>query len=260
MRVDLHNHTPLCNHAKGSPKEYIQRAIELGIDVYGFSDHNPMDFDTKYRMSIDDCESYESDILSLKEIYKNDIEILLAYEVDYLREYIPNRVLNANVDYLIGSVHFINKWGFDNPEFIREYESRDIDKIWEDYFDMIKSMAKSDKFDVVGHLDLIKVFKFFPNKDIKSIALPALKEIRKSNMAIELNSAGLRKPVKEQYPSRELLELAYELDIPITFSSDAHSVEQIGFGYEDTKRVAQEVGYDRCVYFKQKEMIFIKID
>jgi histidinol-phosphatase (PHP family) len=260
MRVDLHNHTPLCNHAEGEPRDYIQRAIEIGIDVYGFSDHNPMEWDKKYRMSLDDCDKYEDSIKSLKREFEDKIEILLAYEVDFLKEYIPNRVLESKVDYLIGSVHFIDKWGFDNPEFIGEYQKKDIDKIWEDYFSMIEQLADYGKFDVVGHLDLIKVFKFYPKKDIKIIAQNALKKIKKANMAIEINSAGLRKPVKEQYPSRELLELAYELDIPITFSSDAHSIDQIGFGYEEVKSLVKSIGYVKSVYFREKEMIFTNID
>ena len=122
MRVDLHNHTTLCNHASGSSEEYILRAIELGIDVYGFSDHAPMNFDPKYRMDISQKALYEKEVLDLKAKYKNDINILLGYEVDYLDGYILDEVINAKVDYLIGSVHFLkNKndmWGFDNPEFI----------------------------------------------------------------------------------------------------------------------------------------------
>ncbi|MCK4440827.1 MAG: PHP domain-containing protein, partial [Sulfurovaceae bacterium] len=82
MRIDLHNHTILCNHATGTIEEYIQRAIELGVDIYGFSEHAPMDFDQYYRLSFEDMDRYEQDILKYKEIYQDDIEILLGYEVD----------------------------------------------------------------------------------------------------------------------------------------------------------------------------------
>ncbi len=178
---------------------------------------------------------------------------VLGYEVDYLKGYIDKRVIEAEVDYLIGSVHFLDKWGFDNPEFIGGWKSRDIDNIWQEYFDAIEAMAKTNYFNIVGHLDLIKVFKYLPKKDIKSIAQNALKAIKKSNMVIELNSAGLRKPIKELYPSKDLLELAYELNIPITFSSDAHSVEQIGFGYNEAKKLAKEIGYKEAVFFENRE-------
>lgn len=256
-RVDLHNHTTLCNHATGTTEEYIQRAIELKIDIFGFSEHAPMNFDEKYRLQLKDKEFYENDILSLKEKYKKDINILLGYEVDYLKgNYILPEIINSNVDYLIGSVHFINDgWGFDNPEFIGQYKNKNINTIWEDYFEAITNMAKSNMFNIVGHLDLIKVFKFLPTKEIKSIVKDALIQIKKSNMVVEINSAGYRKPIAEQYPSKELLELCYELNIPITFSSDAHSVDQVGLNYNRATSLAKEVGYTKCNYFQQKEMI-----
>ncbi len=253
MRIDLHNHTTRCNHAKGSMESYIERAIELGIDIYGFSEHAPMKFDEYYRLPFSEISIYENDVKKLQERYNNDIKILLGYEVDYMPNYIEERVVNAEVDYLIGSVHFLDKWGFDNPEFIDEYSKHNIDTIWQNYFDQIEAMAKSGKFDIVGHLDLIKIFNFIPKKDIRTIATPALKAIKKSNMVLELNSAGLRKPCREIYPSSPLLKLAYELDIPITFSSDAHAIGQVGFKYDETKKLAQSIGYTKAVTFEQRE-------
>ena len=262
MRVDLHNHTTLCNHAEGTVDEYIQRAIELGIDEYGFSDHAPMNYDPKYRMDISQKALYEKWVLDAKEKYKDKIKILLAYEVDYLDGYILDEVINAKVDYLIGSVHFLkNKndmWGFDNPEFIGVYESKDIDTIWLEYFDAIKSMAKTQLFDIVGHFDLIKVFRFLPKKDIRILANDALKQIKKSGMVLEINPAGLRKPIGETYPSKQLLELAYEMNIDITFGSDAHEIEQVGFKYDEVVSLAKEIGYTKCITFDNREKI--KID
>lgn len=258
MRIDLHNHTTRCNHAVGTMDEYIQRAIELDIDIYGFSEHAPMNFDKHYRLSFEEMHNYVQDVLQAKEKYKKDIKILLGYEVDYLKGYMDERVINADVDYMIGSVHFIDKWGFDNPEFIGGYEERNIDEIWQSYFDAIEAMAKTRYFDIVGHLDLIKVFKFMPTKDIRLIANNALKAIKKSGMVLELNAAGLRKPIQEIYPSPELLEMAYELDIPITFSSDAHDIEQIGFKYDEVIQLAKSIGYTQAVTFEQREKQLIK--
>lgn len=257
LRVDLHNHTTLCNHASGTVDEYLQRAIELGIDEYGFACHAPMNFDPKYRMKLEERVVYENWVNEAKEKYKNSIRVLLGYEVDYLKGFMLDEILNAKVDYLIGSVHFLqNKnemWGFDNPEFIGVYESVDIDKVWEEYFEAIKSMAKTNYFDIVGHLDLIKVFRFLPKKDVRLIAKDALKEIKKANMVLEINPAGLRKPIEQTYPSKELLEEAYSLGIDITFASDAHSVEHIGFGYLEATTLAKSVGYTKCVSFENRD-------
>jgi histidinol-phosphatase (PHP family) len=255
LRVDLHNHTTLCNHATGSMEEYILKAIELGIDIYGFSEHAPIkNFDDGYRLILKDKDLYENSIKKLQEKYQDKIKILLGYEVDYLKgDYLLDDIKNANVDYFIGSIHYLGDWGFDNPEFIGNYQNKDIDQVWEEYFEAVKQMVETKLFHIVGHLDLIKIFKYFPTKNIKSIAKEALEEIKKTNMAIEINTSGFRKPIKEQYPSAELLTMAYELDIPITFSSDAHSIEHIGYCYYEAITLAKQIGYKECVYFENKQ-------
>ncbi len=257
MRIDLHNHTYLCNHAEGEMEEYVLKAIELGIDVFGFSEHAPMkNFEDGYRLVLEEQDFYQNSVLGLKEKYKDKIDILLGYEVDYIEgDYLLDGIINAPVDYLIGSVHYLDSWGFDNPEFIGEYEKRDIDKIWEEYFQAMQKMARSGHFDIVGHFDLMKVFDFLPKKNMKELCFEALKEIKKANMAIEINSAGFRKAPQEQYPSREILSLAYDLNIPITFGSDAHKIEQIGLFYKEVTLLAHQVGYKSCISYKKREKI-----
>jgi len=258
MIVDLHNHTPLCNHAQGEIDDYINAAIKSGDSYFGFSDHAPMDFDPKYRMKFSEMQNYERDVLNAKEKYKDKIEILLGYEVDYLKNHMDKRVLNANVDYLIGSVHFLEGWGFDNPEFIGRWETQDIDEIWQKYFDTIEEMANSRLFDIVGHLDLIKVFKFMPKGNINKMAENALIAIKKAGMVLELNMSGYRKPVHEAYPSPSLVKQAYEFGIPITFASDAHEPEQVSLFEKEIVQMAKDIGYTECAYFKNRKMQLIK--
>ncbi|OHE17046.1 MAG: histidinol phosphate phosphatase [Sulfurimonas sp. RIFOXYD12_FULL_36_11] len=258
MIVDLHNHTKLCNHAEGEIFEYIEKAIECNIKHFGFSEHAPMNFDEKYRISFEQMREYEDAVLSAKKRYEEKIEILLGYEVDYLKGYLDERVLNADVDYLIGSIHFIEEWGFDNPEFIGNYENLDIDEIWQKYFDAIEEMANSRLFDIVAHIDLIKIFKFMPKKDIVDIARNALLAIKEANMSIELNVAGFRKPIGEAYPSLSLLQEAKKLDIPITFASDAHKPEQVGLYSEEALSMAKSAGYEECVLYRKREIEFVK--
>jgi histidinol-phosphatase (PHP family) len=257
MKVDLHNHTVLCNHAEGDLSLYIEAAIAQGIDKYGVSDHAPMLFDAKYRMSFEQMDEYRDMVRSVQAKYKDKIDVLFAYEVDYLPGYMDKRVLEADVDYLIGSAHFIDKWGFDNPEFIGKYEGADINTIWQEYFDLIRDMAQTGYFDIVGHLDLIKVFKFMPTKDIAKIAEEALVAIKKADMVLELNVAGYRKPCAEPYPSKALLESAFALDIPITFCSDAHKPEQVGLYRKEIEDFARSAGYTQCAYFKDRKRFMV---
>jgi len=257
MIVDLHNHTPLCNHATGTLDEYIQSAIAADTKYFGICDHAPMNFDPKYRMKFEEMTQYEANVKAAKSHYKEKIEILLGYEVDYLPGFMDERVLKANVDYLIGSVHFIEGWGFDNPEFIGKWEEQDIDEIWQKYFDTIEAMANSKLFEIVGHLDLIKVFKFMPKKNILTMAHKALLAIKNAGMVLELNVAGYRKDVAEAYPSKELLTEAYKLGIGITFSSDAHKPEQVALYSDKIVELAKSVGYTECAYFKERKIFFI---
>ena len=258
MKIDLHNHTALCNHATGEISQYIDAAIAAGTQVFGFSDHAPMNYDEEYRMKFSQMDAYEAAVLAAREKYADKIKIMLGYEVDFLEGFMDERVLARKVDYFIGSVHFIGSWGFDNPEFIGEYKNRDIDQIWRDYFACVAASAKCGKFDVIGHMDLMKIFKFMPRADIKILALPAIKEIKRANLAVEINSAGLKKPIREQYPSKQILELAAEFDLAISFGSDAHAPDQVGSDGGICENLAREIGFNKCVCFENRDRFFVK--
>lgn len=269
MRVDLHNHTPLCNHAQGEPEEFIARAQELGIDVYGFACHAPMSFDERYRMRLADLPSYLARINALKAAATHfnkharttgTMEILCGLEVDFIHgreNLLESSVLDAELDYLIGSVHFLDSWGFDNPEFIGEYAKRDMAQCWEQYLSSIAAMARSGHFQIVGHLDLLKVFGHHLPKHLESSLDRALEAIAESHMSIEINAAGLRKKVGEIYPSQAILRKARALGIPITFGSDAHSLEQVGAGYEKCAEIARSVGYTECMIYREKRAVSV---
>ncbi len=258
MKVDLHNHTVLCNHATGTVDEYVEAAIACGTQYFGFSDHAPMHFDPQYRMSFDEMAQYEAWVYDAQERYSDKIAVLMGYEVDFLPGYMDEQVLERSCDYLIGSVHFIDEWGFDNPEFIGRYQGADIDAIYRRYFELVETMAKSGRFDIVGHLDLLKVFKYLPKTDIRFLARDALKAIKRANMVIEINVAGWRKPIAEAYPSPSLLGEIAELEIPITFGSDAHRPDQVGLYSDEVEAVARQYGYTKCALYRGRDRKLIK--
>jgi len=133
-----------------------------------------------------------------------------------------------------------------------------MDTIYSRYFELIEAMALSGKFDIVGHLDLLKVFKFFPKTDIRILAKNALKAIKKANMTVEINVSGLRKPVGEAYPSPLLLESIALLEIPITFSSDAHRPDQVGMFTDEIEALAQSFGYSECATYRNRDRGMVK--
>ncbi|PAF51777.1 histidinol phosphate phosphatase [Helicobacter sp. 13S00401-1] len=252
--IDLHNHTIRCNHATGSIQEYIKAAKTQGIKYYGFSCHAPMSFDSKYRMAASELNDYLDDIKALKET-THDMDIKCGLEVDFILakpELIQKEVLEANVDHLIGSVHFLDFWGFDNPEFLDEWDRRDVTECWKLYLASIKAMAETGYFQIAGHFDLLKVFGALPPKSLESKIYEALKAIKQNNMVLEINSAGLRKPIKESYPSVPILKMAKELDMDITFASDAHAVDQVGAGLKECIQLAKDLGFKSGVVFDKK--------
>ncbi len=258
MKVDLHNHTLLCNHATGTVDQYVEAAIACDTAYFGFSDHAPMGYDPEYRMRFDQMEVYEGWVKAAQSKYADKIQVLLGYEVDYLPGYVDERVLERPCDYLIGSVHFIDEWGFDNPDFIGRYEGADMDEIYRRYFALVETMALSGRFDIVGHFDLLKVFKFFPKSDIRLLATDALKAIKKADMAVEINVSGWRKPVGEAYPSLSLLEEIAAYQIPITFGSDAHRADQVGMFTLQAEELARRCGYDKCALYRNRDRALIK--
>jgi len=256
--IDLHNHTILCNHAEDSMDEYIQKAIKKGILIYGFTDHAPMNYDEKYRMRFEEMDIYENWIDNLKEKYQDEIKILKGYEVDFTPE-VDKRVLERDVDYLIGSVHFLDNWGFDNPEFLSQWSERDVDDVYKEYFELIQNLAESKMFDIVGHLDLIKVFGYQPKGDIKEIAKNAIEAIADNKMVVEINTAGIRKKVNEFYPSIHLLEMIKEYNIDITFGSDAHNKNQVGFHLKEAYELSKQLDFKRVAYFENREKKYIEL-
>ena len=255
--IDLHNHSILCNHSVGSMEEFIKQAIQKEIKVYGFSDHGPMNYDPKYRMTFEEMDIYEKWIDNLKLKYPQ-IKILKGYEVDFTPE-VDKKVLQREVDYLIGSIHFLDNWGFDNPEFLSVWKERDVDDVYREYFDLVVKLAQSKMFDIVGHFDLIKVFNFKPNEDIKKLAKDAIEAIGDNNLVVEINTAGIRKAVNEPYPSITLLEMIKNSGIDITFGSDAHNPSQVGFYLKECYNTAKFLGYKKAVYFENREKKYKEI-
>ncbi len=157
-------------------------------------------------------------------------------------------------DLVLGSVHYIKDWAFDNPEEKDVWDHVDVEIAWKTYFEEIGKLAESGLFDVVSHLDLPKKFGYKPSdKALFEMASPVMDKIAKYGMAIEINTSGLRRPIKEIYPSFQLLCMAKERDIPIVFGSDAHTPKDVGFCFKDAVQLARQAGYKTAVKFSKRE-------
>ena len=264
LTADYHMHTPLCRHAVGEPVEYARQAIAIGLTEIGFSDHSPMvrdDFDN-WRMYANQLDEYVAKVQSAREQFPQ-LTIRLALEVDYLpgeEGWIRGLAARHPWDYFIGSVHYVSdSWDIDNPAKLSEWKKRDAFEVWQVYFDRLTQAAESGLFEIIGHCDLPKKFGIRPAQDCTPLYEKFLNAAAKANCCIELNTAGLRKDCREIYPSRELLQLAFQKNVPITFGSDAHAPAEVGLNFAEAIELARGVGYTRAARFQQRQREMVNI-
>ena len=261
LPADYHMHTPLCLHAEGEPSEYAAHAVALGLEEIGFSDHAPMrEYFDQWRMRFEQLGEYVEKVRKAQKDFPQ-LRIKLALEVDYLpgcEGWVKELTAMYPWDYLIGSVHYVSdSWAVDNPEDLAKWRERDAYEVWEIYFDRLTMAATSGLFDIIGHADLPKKFRIYPKKDCTSMFVKFLDAAR--NVALDINTAGLRKDCQEIYPSRAFLELAAARRIPITFGSDAHAPGEVGMGLEQAVQLVRSVGYTHSLRFKGRQRSEVKI-
>lgn len=259
MLVDYHTHNKLCKHADGDMEEYILHAISLGLREIGIADHSPMphDWDISVRMYEEQFwNDYKPKVLALAEKYKNRIAVKFAVEGDFFPGTEPwVKEFNAknSFDYVIGSVHYLGEWGFDNPLYVGKFDETDIDLVYVSYYDHIKRSAQSGLFDIVAHCDLVKKFGHRPTKNMEEILRETFKVVKQAGMAVEINTSGLRKPVREVYPSEQILSILSELKIPLTLGSDAHTPTDVGRDFDCARQLVQKYGGGKISLYTQRE-------
>ncbi|MFQ3671207.1 MAG: histidinol-phosphatase HisJ family protein, partial [Verrucomicrobiia bacterium] len=259
MRSDLHTHTPLCQHAEGSPAEMVAAARAAGLDEIGFSDHNPMptQFD-QWRMAPDELPRYLAWIDEARLAHPG-FPIRIGLECDFIPGNEPHlRTLTATHpwDYLIGSVHYImDDWDVDSPFKRQRWNDQPVDQVWTAYFSRLEQAIDSQLFDFIGHFDLVKKFGDIPSGNLDRFYTGALDRLEAYGTALELNTAGWRKPVNEPYPSPAILREACRRGIPVLVNSDAHSPSEVAADFDRAYRILHEAGYRSVVRFHQREPI-----
>ena len=256
---DYHMHTPLCGHAVGAPREYVEQALKVGLSVIGFSDHAPFVHcvDPKVTMSLKQLPAYYRMIEEVRTQYKDKLRIKVAIEADFIPGYESKTKAildDYSYDYVIGSVHFIKNWGFDNPEERQKWNEQDVNKVYRDYYELLRESARSGLFDIMGHVDLVKKFGNRATEDMTKEVKQTAQIFRKCGVAIEINTSGLRKPVKEIYPALSNLKIYFAAGVPLTFGSDAHDPLDVGKDFQVGIILAKKAGYKEYVLFKNRKI------
>jgi len=262
--ADYHMHTYLCRHAVGCPSELAAQAVKLGFDEIGFSEHNPMPRDDwdDWHMLQADLDRYVELVEKARKDYPS-LSIKLALEMDYIpgmEDYIRELAARHPWDYLIGGVHYVfDSWDLDNPNRLSEWRSRDPFEVWSAYFERLTQAAESGLFEIIAHADLCKKFCFYPEQDCTPLFNCFLKAAKRSGSAMELNTAGLRKDCKEIYPSPKIVRLAREMDVPITFASDAHAPSEVGANFAEAVAIARKFGYTHTLRFTRRQRTVVAL-
>lgn len=257
--IDCHVHTALCRHAVGTPLEYVAAAEAAGVSVLTFTDHLPLldGSETDYAMRWHELPDYVADVMQLKH-RDADPKVLLGIEADWVsgQEALLRETLEAMpFDVVLGSVHFIEGWAFDDPDLQDRYAEWDIDALWMSYFNELTAAARSGLFDVMAHPDLIKKFGHMPSFDPTALYEQAAEAFASSGVAIEINTAGLRKPCAELYPTMPFLRICRRHGVPATVGSDAHTPDEVGYGWDAARAALDAAGYASIVVFESRQPI-----
>ena len=224
--------------------EYCRVARERGIAQLGITEHD------RYLGEIDLAAFQEARQLS------EAVELRLGIEVDYIcgeEEKMSYYASELPYDYVIGSVHRVDYREIDRATDQSIYEEYETYELWAAYFENVRAAALSGMFEVLGHPDLIKIFRHRPKRDITAMLEETADAVAESGIVVDVNAAGLRKPVGEVYPSRELLQMFHRRGVPIVLSSDAHAADEVAAGYETSVPLVKSVGYTEVATFTARE-------
>ncbi len=262
---DHHVHTFRCGHAGGASRDFVRRAIERGLGEIAFTDHIPLYFlpeaarDPKFAMGESDFDGYVREVEGLREEFRGRIDVRLGLEADYaegFEEELARWLGRADWDVVLGSVHWVDGGWIDDPATSPARFAREgTEHLYERYYRLLAKAAATGLFDVLTHFDLPKKHGHRPASPRAEAEHAAIAAVRRGGLAVEISSAGLRKPVGEAYPEPRLLSAIVEAGIPVTFSSDAHAPAEVGWGYEKTLELARAAGATGFVTFEKRRRI-----
>jgi histidinol-phosphatase (PHP family) len=242
---------------------YREAADERGIDDLGIAEHVH-----RFLQSLDVWEHpwyrhWAADDIDEYVDFLRASGLKVGIETDFLpgrEDRLANLLDGRDWDYVVGSVHFLRDeavdfHGYPEWEPWNIWRGADPEKVWTRYFETLGEAARSGLFDILSHPDLVKVWGSrvpVPEGDLRRFYDRAMDGIAESNVAIEVSTAGLRKPVAEIYPARAFLEMCVEAGRPVALSSDAHTPEQLGYEYERALELLDGVGVERIVVFDRR--------
>jgi histidinol-phosphatase (PHP family) len=260
LRPDERGNTAESFFTAANAERYRDTASEAGIEELGVAEHiyrfsaalDVWQHPFWRRYAHDDLDAY-------CEFVREETDLKLGVEMDFIpgREDRIATVLDArDWDYVVGSIHFLREHSVDSEDYSVWGTGESADRVWRRYFETLAESARSGLYDIIAHPDLVKVWGRSaprPEGDLRRFYEPAVEALAESGVAVELSTAGWRKPVGEQYPAVPFLEMLVDAGCPLALSSDAHVPEQLGFEYERALELLESLGVGEIAVFERRQ-------
>jgi histidinol-phosphatase (PHP family) len=244
---------------RANAERYRETAAERGIEELGVSEHvhrfrQALEVWTHpfwQRWAVDDIDEF-------CDFVRNETDLRLGIEADFVpgrEDRMANLLEARDWDYVLGSIHFLRNDAVDQDEW-DVWEQGEPEKVWRLYFETLGEAARTGMFDVLSHPDLVKVWggdRPRPEGDMRRFYDLAMDGIADSDVAIEVSTAGLRKPVREIYPHPAFLEMCLDAGRPVALSSDAHRPDQLGHRYEEALEMLSGLGVTEIAVYERRQ-------
>jgi len=258
---DSHMHTPLCKHSRGEPEEYASVAKKRNLKGIIITCHNPgptPGFSSRFRMRMDQFDDYVALVDRAQQAWAGRVDVRLGLECDYmpgLEPFLEELLTCANFNHVLGSLHPMLDY------YKEAYMNGDDFAFQQLYFEHLALSAETGLFDTLSHPDLVK--NMFPHSwkvaplldDIRR----SLDRIAKTGIAMELNTSGLNKRVREMNPNPTMLTEMKKRDIPVVIGSDSHEPGRVGANFEDAMDLLEDAGYTHVSFFLNRDRQEVEI-
>lgn len=260
--TDYHVHVERGPYTLDWLEQFVRQAEKAGVTELGISEHAYRFTQTRHLLSNPWVEKRKTEDLDaylglLQEARKRGIRVKIGIEMDVMpdnMEAMKEFLASYPFDYAIGSIHWLGGFGFDLEVMRDHWEENRVEDVYETYFSLLEGMIRSRPVDIIGHADVIKVFGFKAPEVAARWYARLTPLIKESGLAVEVSTAGWRKPVGEIYPAPEFLRGLVEAGVPLVLSSDAHRPEDVGALYPQALDMLRALGVKRLVTFTERRM------
>ena len=278
MKTDYHMHFEYGDYEIDWAEGFFKAAKERGLSEIGISEHSHT-FPEFEQLYYDDLILDDSEVGAFQKVWlkTNKFKHTLKDYFDFMAELQKNHAVKIGIevcnfknqsavekilsawdfDYVIGSVHFLDGWGYDASKIKAEWERHDLRQIYESYTAEVERLSACGLYDIIGHPFNIRLFKYLPDFDATEYFERAAAAMKKYNLVVDVNTGTkYRYPIEEISPCAEFMKVAAAYDLPIIITSDAHQPEDCGRYNAEATGYVEQFGYKQTVRFNKRHREF----